>query len=191
MDKPANATAINLFDPINGTAEISDCGRYRYRLTRGTKPFVSWLMLNPSTADAREDDPTIRRCVRFAMDWGYKGIYVVNIYPYRTSSPAECRMMDEYGGVDDALAIGFNLPYISDASAASALRMVAFGANVWSDSMVSHVIRRYAQGGTSRRPLFCLGTTQRGWPVHPMARGRHRVPSDRIPQPWWLPGLGE
>jgi hypothetical protein len=173
---------------LNGSAEISDCGRYRYRLTRGSEPFVSWLMLNPSTADAREDDPTIRRCVNFALRWGYKGIYVVNIYPYRTSSPAECRMMDEYGRVDDVLAIGFNLPYISDASAASALRMVAFGANVWSKVMVGHAVARYAQAGSKRQPLYCLAQTKRGWPVHPMARGKHRVPYDnRLPMPWWPP----
>lgn len=49
-------------------AVISDCGQYRYALSRGGwmggKGTVLFVMLNPSTADASEDDPTIRRCVR-------------------------------------------------------------------------------------------------------------------------------
>ncbi len=31
--------------------------------------------------------------------------------------------------------------------------------------------------------LFCLGETGAGDPTHPMARGRHRVPDDRLPAP--------
>lgn len=59
-----------------GSAEISDCGRYRYRLSRwwGDKDDPDravFVMLNPSTADASNDDPTIRRCIGFAQSHGY------------------------------------------------------------------------------------------------------------------------
>ena len=66
------------------SAVISDCGKYRYVLERdkGSNPLV-FLMLNPSTADASLDDPTIRRCRRFSEDNGYTGIVVVNLYAYR------------------------------------------------------------------------------------------------------------
>lgn len=74
-------------------AVVSEDGRYRYRLTRmwggplgGLLPFV---MLNPSTADAELDDPTVRRCIGFARDLGYDGVGVWNLYAYRTKSPIE------------------------------------------------------------------------------------------------------
>lgn len=60
---------------MNGAAVLSPCGLYRYRLERswGAGPRICWVMLNPSTADADTDDPTIRRCVRFSRDAGFDG----------------------------------------------------------------------------------------------------------------------
>lgn len=72
-------------------AHISPCGTYRYRLWRQwdtTKPLLGWVMLNPSTADAQTDDPTIRRCKGFARDWGYGGIVVLNLFALRSTAPA-------------------------------------------------------------------------------------------------------
>jgi hypothetical protein len=73
-------------------AEISEDGKYRYALMRmwDDKPLMMFCMLNPSTADATKDDPTIRRCIGFAKDRGYGGIYVVNLMAYRATDPAEC-----------------------------------------------------------------------------------------------------
>lgn len=71
-------------------AIISDCQKYRFQLWRiwdESKPFVMFVMMNPSTADANEDDPTIRRCIGFAKSWGYGGIYVGNISPFRATDP--------------------------------------------------------------------------------------------------------
>jgi len=72
------------------SAVISPCGLYRYRLSRQwTEPSYSlaFVMLNPSTADAEVDDPTIRRCIGFARREGYGGIEVVNLYAFRATSP--------------------------------------------------------------------------------------------------------
>lgn len=66
------------------SAIISECGAYRYRLERqwdGEKPNVAFLVLNPSTADASQDDPTIRRCIGFARYWGFGGLIVGNPLP--------------------------------------------------------------------------------------------------------------
>lgn len=74
------------------TAVLSLDGRYRYQLGRhwdASKPVGAFLMLNPSTADASVDDPTIRRCIGFAQQWGWGGLRVVNLFAYRTASPAE------------------------------------------------------------------------------------------------------
>lgn len=69
-------------------------GMHRYHLWRNwnrSKPSCVWVMLNPSTADARIDDPTIRKCMGFANRWGFGAIDVVNLYTYRATSPKDLR----------------------------------------------------------------------------------------------------
>ena len=76
------------------SAEISRDGRYRYALRRvwdEKRPAVLFVGLNPSTADAERDDPTIRRCMRFASDWGFGQLIVANLFAFRTSSPRVLR----------------------------------------------------------------------------------------------------
>lgn len=84
---------INLkFRNSSSGAKISKCGDYRYQLWRVwdvRKSKVLFVMLNPSTADASIDDPTIRRCIGFAKSWGYGGMYVGNLFAYRSTSPKE------------------------------------------------------------------------------------------------------
>jgi hypothetical protein len=73
-------------------AALSDCGRYRYLLFDywdADAPIVLWVMLNPSTADAEVDDPTIRRCRGFTRAWGAGGFEVVNLYAWRATDPRE------------------------------------------------------------------------------------------------------
>ncbi len=73
-------------------AWLSPCRKFRYRLNRiwdESLPRVTFIMLNPSTADEWEDDPTIRRCIGFAKSWGYGGIQVCNLFPYRATNPKE------------------------------------------------------------------------------------------------------
>lgn len=71
-------------------ALFSDCRRYRYLLWRTwdvDKGGVLFIMLNPSTADETVNDPTIERCYRRAMQWGYGGIVVANIFALRSTDP--------------------------------------------------------------------------------------------------------
>ncbi|WP_459872090.1 DUF1643 domain-containing protein [Endothiovibrio diazotrophicus] len=72
-------------------ADFSDCGCYRYRLWRtwDAAPPAVFVMLNPSTADALTDDPTIRRCRRYALEWGYGGLVVVNLFAWMATDPTE------------------------------------------------------------------------------------------------------
>lgn len=79
-------------------AEISRCGMYRYQLWRewdADLPYMVFIMLNPSTADAVEDDPTIRRCIGFAQREGCGGIEVVNLFAFRATSPADMKACDD------------------------------------------------------------------------------------------------
>jgi len=75
---------------IGNGAELSPCGQYRYVLWRDTgtgEGSVVFIMLNPSTADATTDDPTIRRCLGFARHWGYRTLVVVNLFALRATNP--------------------------------------------------------------------------------------------------------
>lgn len=81
-------TAPDLF--IRKTASISECGLYRYLLGRawGDGPLLPFIMLNPSTADADIDDPTIRRCMGFAKREGTSGVSVANLFALRSKDPS-------------------------------------------------------------------------------------------------------
>lgn len=85
-------------------AIISDCGKYRYRLWRiwnEANPLVMFIMLNPSTADSNLDDPTIRRCIGFAGSWGYGGLYVGNLFAYRSTDPKQLKSVIDPRGKDN------------------------------------------------------------------------------------------
>jgi len=76
-------------------AWLSDCGTYRYALYRrwseGCNPdnykVLTFIMLNPSTADGYKDDPTVRKCIGFAMKLGFDAIWVLNLYALRSTDP--------------------------------------------------------------------------------------------------------
>ena len=87
---------MELRDPTpnwtHSRAVLSDCGKYRYRLERlagkVTKhPAATFLMLNPSTADAETDDPTIRKCWKFTQRWMFQRMVVVNLFGLRATDP--------------------------------------------------------------------------------------------------------
>ena len=180
------------------SAKLSDCGTYRYELRRwwGTGAPVAWLMLNPSTADAKQDDPTLRRIIGFSYRWGYGGLIVVNLYPFRASKPADlwhwCKQLPWFGGrpfcpyARDAAHL--NGDFVEAAARAAVLRMVAFGSEVLNrdHGWVENTLESFGQpsdfGGDER--FHCLGKTKSGAPLHPMARGRNRVPDDAQPQLW-------
>jgi len=101
-------------DEWTGGAVISEDGRYRYSLWRhwwapgmlATRP--CWIMLNPSTADGMDDDPTIRRCARFSRDLGFGGMVVVNLYARRATDPMDLARDPEPEGPQNAGFISGN-----------------------------------------------------------------------------------
>lgn len=143
------------------SAELSPCGLHRYRLDREwengkrRRP-CCFIMLNPSTADGRKDDATIRRCVRFAHSWGYNALVVVNLFSYRATDPDDLLTSPE--PVEGPL----NLDHITEATVQAGLIVVAWGA-------------LGGLFGQDRRVLDsitwdvrCLGTTKSGQPRHPL-----------------------
>lgn len=92
-------------DPTTPTAAtISECGTYRYDLQRWWDDSLRacvFVMLNPSTADASRDDPTIKRCVGFAKAWGFGGLAVVNLFAFRATSPDDMKAAADPVGPDN------------------------------------------------------------------------------------------
>ena len=138
--------------------------RHRYSLTRrwGNGPRVCcWIMLNPSTADATTDDPTIRRCVRFTQAWGDDALTVVNLYAWRATDPADLRNAARAGA--DVVG-GLNDEHILANTDHARLVIAAWGAHAATmpDRRDERVL------SLLRRPINCLGTTKTGAPRHPL-----------------------
>jgi hypothetical protein len=75
---------------IRYAATISPCGTYRYDLEREFDAEGDWcmfLMLNPSKADERQDDPTLRRAMDFGQGFGFPNLVVCNLYAIRSTDP--------------------------------------------------------------------------------------------------------
>lgn len=139
-------------------ATFSPCGLYRYTLRRawGNGLIVAFVGLNPSTADAREDDPTIRRCTRFARDWGFDGMVMLNLFALRSTDPHGLL------GVDDPVGPG-NDAVIAAIAQASAMVVGAWGAFPLAKSRAADVVELV--GGAK---FAVLGTTKDGQPRHPL-----------------------
>jgi hypothetical protein len=162
------------------SAVISDCGHYRYALWREIPERLGelrpigvclFVMLNPSTADANIDDPTITRCIRFAQRWGYRRLAVGNLYAYRATDPRELGRVEDPVGPD-------NYAWLDRLVAEADTLIVAWGAGGGSAAKGAHVDRLL------EADAMCLGTTADRYPKHPLARGRHRVPADFEPIPY-------
>jgi len=86
------------------TAVFSPCRKWRYHLKQvwdDTKPNLLWMMLNPSTADETQNDPTVERCEQRARQWGYGGVEVYNIFAYRATDPSDMKAQAEPIGPDN------------------------------------------------------------------------------------------
>ena len=153
---------------LGNGAILSDCARYRYALWRrwSDAPAVLFIGLNPSTADATQDDPTIRRCLRFAKAWGHGALYMGNLFAFRATDPRELMAAaDPVGPETDA--------WLRHLALDSGLIVAAWGAHgdyrgraaVVAEALPMHV--------------HCLGRTKDGQPRHPLY-----LRSDAQPEPW-------
>ena len=159
-------------DRLDADALLSPDGRYRYWLTRdwARGPVATFIMLNPSTADASVDDPTIRRCIGFARAWGMGGLKVVNLYALRSTDPKALWTADDPVGPDN----DFHLRDAAGwANRLSWPLVAAWGANAKPDRIA--VVRRL--DGMNR--LTALGVTKDGQPRHPLY-----LRADATLQPW-------
>jgi len=139
------------------TAAISECKKYRYSLDRiwdFDKPRVLFIMHNPSTANENTDDPTIRRCIKFAQDWGYGGICVGNLFPYRATDPKELLKLEHEEMADTCI----NEVYLSVMANECERHILAFG----------NPIAPYLHSMLPKVEWEALKLTKKGNPCHPL-----------------------
>jgi len=137
--------------------------RYRYSLTRvlGHGPTATFILLNPSTADATTDDPTVRRCIGFARRWGCGRLRIVNLFARRATSPRLLRFVPDPVGRRNAAAITAAL--VESAGGPLVAGWGNFGKlQGQADAVVGWLA---ARGGPA---LTCLGVTRTGAPRHPL-----------------------
>jgi len=150
-------------------AILDEDREYRYSLTRTwdtEKPTLAWIMLNPSTADETEDDPTIRRCIGFAKDRGYGSIEVANLFALRATDPDELQQHPApVGEENDA-----HLQRVCDQAE---MVVAAWGAKGGLQNRAGEVAQLLDAD------LYALDTTVEGHPVHPLYQ-----PSDAELEPW-------
>jgi hypothetical protein len=142
---------------VERAAVLSRCGRYRYALRRtwdATKPRVLFIGVNPSTADAKRDDPTLRRCIRFATDWGFGALAIGNLFAFRSPNPKRLtRMHNPIGPHNDA--------WLRRLGEESTLVVAAWGSG-------GRLLDREQTVRAMFDSLQCLGTTAGGFLRHPL-----------------------
>lgn len=161
---------------MTGQAVFSPCGTYRYTLYRAfdygfigaphADEMCNFIMLNPSTATATDDDPTVRRRIGYARRWGYGRLVVTNLFAYRAADPGEVRRTDDRVGPDNDL-------HIARLADGASLIVASWGNRGSYRRRDVRVRRLVAAAG---KTLHCLALTTRGQPGHPLYPGRDLAP---------------
>lgn len=148
---------------MTALATWSPCKRYRYTLRRqGLQGMldpgfaaIGFLLLNPSTATEKKNDPTIRKCIGFATRWGFAELVIINVYAFRSTDPAGLWTVDDPVGPENDAAI---------AEVAGQVEKIICG---WGKHARPERIERVAEmlGG---RDVYALAVNKDGSPQHPL-----------------------
>ncbi len=175
---------------VFGTEHPVGSTRYELRRWWVEKP-ASWasvLMLNPSAASQDRDDPTSRQVTGLVRAIGLDGWIGVNLYPFISSRPGSLSAWIHNEHWRDAMKA--NLSAVERAGRIAVQRFAAWGAFPVDEPWLEQALEAYTQPqkGADHDPrLWCWGTTAQGWPLHPLARGKHRIPPARRPILWTRP----
>lgn len=162
---------------LTRSAVISTCGQYRYRLERRwfDGPVATFIMLNPSTANAEIDDATIRKCMGFASRWGMGGIVVGNLFAFRATDPKHMKAANDPIGPDndmhlEEMSLEAKSGVIMQAGGVTTAMkygkvVCAWGANGSHYARDRDVLRRLREWDVT--PL-ALRITSKGAPEHPL-----------------------
>ena len=161
LDNPSQAEPSNFESALERTAIFDMTGQYRYCLGRrwflsGSE--VTFIMLNPSRADATQDDPTLRACMQFAQRWHFGSLTVVNLFGYCTSHPNELKKVADPIGCE-------NDRYLIEAVRRAQQVVLAWGneGSLWArDRTVIQLLKAY------QPKLSYLQLNRSGQPRHPL-----------------------
>lgn len=152
---------------LPGGAVFSGCRHYRHVLWRSWQPelgCVTFIGLNPSTADAEHDDPTIRRCTRYVSDWGYGAMVMVNLFDVRATQPSDMkRRAKPLSRKNDAALL---------VAARQAKLIVAAWGGHGQHRARSSAVRELLRINHLTPSCFGIGAT--GEPLHPLYQRRER-----------------
>jgi hypothetical protein len=145
-------------------------GAYRYLLWRtwdASLPRALWILLNPSTADERIDDSTLRRCKAFSASWRFGGLEIVNLFALRTPYPRDLYLVaDPVGSANDRHLIA--------AARRATCIILAWGAHGGYRQRDQAVLAMLA-AHTALAPR-CLDVTRSNSPRHPLYIARNKQP---------------
>lgn len=153
-------------------------GVYRYSLVAKwdkTLPRIAFIGLNPSTADEYKLDPTLTRIRKWAERWGFGSFVMLNLFAFRTPNPTVMVQATDPVGPQNDTVIQL------ECRGATSRIVVAWGEGGIIMGRGGVVTSRLKSWG---KPMFCLGRTSRGFPIHPLARGKHRVPDNVELEPY-------
>lgn len=157
-----SGATMTLWGDVERSAIFSEDKVYRYVLERrwGPGDMVLFMMLNPSTADETQDDNTIRRCISFAKTWGYGGLFIWNLYAYRSTDQSVLDRVAEPIGRENEDWLWKLIPQ-------SRLLVAAWGAN---PNRGSYKEREFVMlvGPLYDHDVYCVGITEKGHPRHPL-----------------------
>jgi hypothetical protein len=145
-------------------ALLSEDERYRYWLIRNwdrKKLPICFIGLNPSTADAKEDDATVRLWRGYATRWGYGSFVAVNLFAFRATKPKDMlKAKDPVGPDNDA--------HLMTMALRSAYVVACWGTGAPAER-VEEVCAMFKERGVS---LWCLEKTKDGHPAHPLRKSK-------------------
>jgi hypothetical protein len=165
---PGGKTRLHMLPGVSGDAEFSKCGRYRHWLVRDWRgggrrfslddSFALWIGMNPSTAEANIDDPTIRKEMVFTQREKLYCYVKVNVMDFRSTSPDWLRSP----GIVPCSDV--NRGMIGLFADRAAKIIVCFG-------RLHRSLRQYGEAvldDLKDKELWCLGTNNDGSPKHPL-----------------------
>lgn len=156
---------------MNGSAVISPCGQYRYRLERhglSGSGAIAWIMVNPSVATATEDDATIRKVVGFSERIGAGWLIVGNKFAYRATDIHALHALDPYRGLGIARGPE-NYRHLAEIMRAAPTVIAAWGPLAKLPRSLRREWRNVCQiADEAGAKLMCFGTAQDGQPRHPL-----------------------
>lgn len=148
-------------------AIIDSSGTYRYMLMRHWgegKRFVNFILLNPSTADHTEDDPTVRSCISIAQNNGFDGLYITNTFAFRATLPTDLKKSSDPFGPE-------NEKFLKKYNDLCDMTIVAWGNHGSFLGGAEKVLEIFQDV-----PLHCLVQNKSGFPKHPLYVRRNTRP---------------